>query len=238
MTGTTMHRTRAVILLAALGTAAATAGADQADPTDVRSKSGVQLDLNLPKGWSAGLEVQHRRVDDLSTSRGMYITIEGGYRLHEHVTALAYYKRAATNEGSGNRYAGGLHLEAKLDRLRLSFRPLLQHNTPLVDDGDTGGDGRSYLRTRLRAEVPLTKHLDLYAYVEPVFALGADHPVDNWRDTLGVQYQLTKWIGAEAYYTYRPDYGKSYDRTFHVFGFSVRLKAKVGARRRGTTGRQ
>jgi hypothetical protein len=198
------------------------------DQSDLQSRSGVRLNLTLPRKWEVDLDYQLRTVDDLSTYRGSYFTEETDCHLTKEITAIGAYRYFLGNEGNAHRFAAGLELETKLHRVRLAFRPLIQYRTAFVDDGDVGGDGDTFARTRLRAEYPVTKKLDVYASVEPFFGFGGEYPVDNWRDEFGLQYAFTKGVRLDLYYIYRPDYGKAYNRTFHVVGVTLRFSKKVG----------
>ena len=92
------------VLLVALGvTAAGTrAEAAQVDQDDLQSRAGVRLDLNLPNRWEVDLEYQFRMVDDLSTYRGSYFTVETDYNFTKEIKAIAAYRRILTNEGNAN----------------------------------------------------------------------------------------------------------------------------------------
>jgi hypothetical protein len=218
-----------LVLLVALvvGGVGARARAAQVDQGDVQSRAGVRLNLNLPKKWEVDLEYQFRMVDDLSTYRGSYFTLETDYRLTKEITAIGGYRYALTNGGNAHRFAAGLEVETRLHKVRLAFRPLIQYRSAFVDDGEVGGDGDTFARTRLRAEYPVTKKLDVYGTVEPFFGFGGEYPVDNWRNELGMQYAFTKGVRLDLYYIYRPDYGKAYNRLFHVLGFALRFRTKV-----------
>jgi hypothetical protein len=171
---------RFVVVLLAL-TAAAPAARSQAvrDTEDLQSRAGIRLDLNLPRKWEVDVEYQYRMVDDLSTYRGSYVTLEAEHRLKKWATAIAAYRRSITNEGSANRFAGGVELETRLDRLKVSIRPLVQHRTAFVEDDEVGGEGSTFLRTRVRLEYPVTRKLDVHAQAEPFFAFEGDYPIDN-----------------------------------------------------------
>jgi hypothetical protein len=218
-----------ILLLAGLALPASLALAAD-DTVDLQSRGGVSLALNLPGRWRSELAYENRRFEDLSEFRGHYFTVEGGYRLTKHLDLLANYRLAKGADWTSHRYGFGLEYERKAGGFTLGFRPIFQYRTKATDDDDTGGDGDSFLRTRLQAQYGLTRRFDVYGSVEPYFAFGADYPVDNWKDTLGVRYELTKHARVDLYYIYRPDYGKSYNRTFHVVGFELRFKAKVPAR--------
>jgi hypothetical protein len=217
-------------LLVALGLArgGVRAVAAPVDPDDVQSRAGVRLNLDLPRRWEVEFEYQFRMVDDLSTYRGSYFTLEADYHFTKGITGIAAYRRSLTKEGDAHRFAAGLELETRVRRMRLAFRPMIQYRTAFVDDGDVGGDGDTFARTRLRAEYPITRKLDVYGSVEPFFGFGADYPVDNWRNELGLQYAISKGVRLDLCYIYRPDYGKAYNRLFHVVGVTLRFRTKVG----------
>lgn len=201
--------------------------AGRSDPVDTQSRTGVRLRLDLPRRWTADLTYQHRMVDNLTTYRASYFTLKGTYGLSKRIEALASYRLAKAPEWSSHRYALGLEYSLKRRPWSLSLRPMIQRRTRLEDDDEVGGEGATFLRTRLKLERRITRRLDAYAAVEPFFAFGADYPIDNWRNEIGLQYELAKRVRLEAYYIHRPDYGKSYNRLFHVIGVTLRFEAKI-----------
>jgi hypothetical protein len=225
---TTLAAARAALPVALGATLAATPAPAQtsaSDPTDVQAWGGAVLELDLPKGWEASLQYRLRMVDDASSYRGSYLTAEAGYGLTDWLDALGGYRLARVEGGTYHRFALGA--EATLDpsdALRFTLRPLLQHQQrTFADDDEQSGDEKTLLRTRLRARHEPTDRLDLYASTEPYFAFGADYPVDNWRNTFGVKYDLTEAVALDLFYIYRPDYAREYNRTFHVIGFELEI---------------
>lgn len=218
-----------VLLVAAAATAGGARGeAAPVDQDDLQSRAGVRLDLNLPDKWEVDLEYQFRMVDDLSTYRGSYFTVETDYNLTKGIKAIGAYRYSLTSDGNAHRFAAGFEVETRLHKTKLAFRPLIQYRTAFVDDGDVGGDGDTFARARLRAEYPVTKKLDVYGSVEPFFGFGGGYPVDNWRNELGLQYAFSKGVRLDLYYIYRPDYGKAYNRLFQTVGVTLRFRTKVG----------
>ncbi len=217
--------------IAILLAAASSVSAASRDTTDVQSRGGLGLSLNLPGRWRSSLEYENRRVENLSEFRGHYFTVEAGYRPARHVDVFASYRLARGSDWTSHRYGLGLEYARPLGAFRVGFRPMIQHRTKAADDDDAGGEGDTFLRTRLQVQYALGRRLDLYGSVEPYFAFGAEYPVDNWKDTIGLEYDLTDHARVDLYYIYRPDYGKSgYNRTFHVVGFELRFRAKLPSR--------
>ena len=93
-----------LVLLVTLGVTGAGVrpAAAQVDQADVQSRAGVRLDLNLPGKWEVDLDYQFRMVDDLSTYRGSYFTVETDYNFTKEIKAIAAYRRILTNEGNAN----------------------------------------------------------------------------------------------------------------------------------------
>lgn len=195
------------------------------DPVDVQAWAGTSLTLDLPKRWEASLEYQLRMVEDAATYRGSYITTEVQRRLNDYISAYTSYRLALVDGGSFHRIAIGAQANYERDALTLSFRPSLQYQQRNFEDSDEG-DSDMIVRTRLRARYDLTDPLDVYASVEPYFKFGADYPIDNWRNTLGMRYEIIDGVRIDAFYIYRPDYARSYNRTFHIIGIDLGFTLK------------
>jgi hypothetical protein len=69
--------------------------------------------------------------------------------------------------------------------------------------------------------MPVTKFLDFVIATEPIVKWGGRYWIDNWRNQAGLRFALTPSLKSEFYYLYRPDYAKSYTRTFHTFGVEL-----------------
>jgi hypothetical protein len=238
-TPTTAPRRAAALLplpaLVALLAAATPARAQtsRADPTDFQSWYGSRLRLDLPRRWEASLQYRLRLVDNSSLYRGSYATGEVGYSPAKRVSLFGSYRLAAVDEGTFHRYAAGAEAGRKLRATTLSLRTMVQYQKQnFAGNDETSSDEDTFLRTRVEAKRPLSKALDVYASTEPYFKLGegSDYPVDNWRNTLGLKWAYAKGRKVDLFYIYRPDYGKRYNRTFHVVGVDLDFDVKVRGR--------
>ncbi len=228
-----MHNAAISILLLGPLLAPGLAGSARAesDSVDLQSRAGVSLGVNLPGRWRTALEYENRRFENLATFRGHYVTAEGGYRLARGLETFANYRLARGSDWTSHRFGLGLEYELKTHGFTFGLRPMVQYRTKAVDDDDSGAEGNTFLRTRLQVQYGLTRRLDLYASVEPYFVFGTDFPVDNWKDTLGLKFEIAKHAKVDLYHIYRPDSGKSsYNRLFHVIGLELRFKAKLPSR--------
>jgi len=221
---------RAAVCLAALiglMASGAQAQTSRSDPTDLQSRFGTQVRLNLPDKWLATVQVQGRMVDDVSSYRGTYLSGEVERGLGKHLALLANYRLALVDRGTYHRFGLGAEASGKLGEAKLSLRPMFLFQRQHFDgDDDFGSDDDAYVRVRGAVKVPLSARWALTGAVEPYFKLGADYPVDNWKNTLTLEYEITKGVKLDAYYSYRPDYGKSYNRTFHIVGTEVEIEVK------------
>ena len=194
------------------------------DPSDLQVWFGTTVEADLPNRWVATLQYRGRMVDDGSSYRGSYITAEGAWGALDWLDLIGGYRLALVEGGVYHRVAAGVEAIRSAGPFRVSLRPLLQHQRrSFADDDERAGDETTLLRTRLRGRYRATPRLDLYASSEPYFAFGADYPVDNWRNTAGVKLGVGESLWIDAFYIYRPDYARSYNRTFHVIGVDLEL---------------
>jgi hypothetical protein len=214
----------ATLLLAAAGTAGAQPS--RADPSDVQGWYQVGVDLDLPKKWKSGVEYRLRTEDNASAYRGSYVTGELGRTVRKGITLFGNYRFADVDAEITHRLGLGGEASRKVRGTTLSFRPQVQHRLQGSDD-EQGSDAKTLVRTRLQLKRPLTKRFEVYASTEPYFNFDADYPVDNWRNTAGVEWEYLSGKTVDLFYIYRPDYAKSYNRTFHVVGMNLGFDVKV-----------
>lgn len=220
------------LLLLAPGATGAQAQTSRSDPSDLQTWYSAALHVNLPARWETSLRYRLKLVDDASTYRGSYLTAEAGRGLTGWLTLFGSYRLALVDEGTFHRFAGGAEAKAKLEAVTLAFRSMLQYQRQnFAGNDEQSSDESVFLRTRMEAKYGVTKRLDLYASSEPIFELADGIAVDNWRNELGLKYEYLKGARLGLFYIYRPDYAKSYDRTFHVIGVDLDFDVKVPGRK-------
>jgi hypothetical protein len=101
-------------------------------------------------------------------------------------------------------------------------RALIQNQVQDFDDVSLPDQSEGYWRARAQVKYKVNKQLDVYGSVEPIMKFGADFLVDNWRDEVGVKWEIKKGLKLNPYLIYRPDYGKTtYNRLFYIYGLQV-----------------
>lgn len=224
-----IHTSIALALAALLaGAGAARAQTSREDPSDFQTWYSAGVNVNLPNKWEASMRYRLRMEDNASTYAGSYLTGELGYRPRKGLTLLGDYRLALAPDGTYHRVGLGLDASRKVgEGTTLSFRPMVQYQRQNFADDDEGGDQDLRLRTRLRVRHRVAKPLDVYASTEPHFTFeSGEHPVDNWRNTVGVQYEFAKDRKLDLFYVYRPDYARGYNRSFHVVGVNLEFDVK------------
>ncbi|MSR06499.1 MAG: DUF2490 domain-containing protein [Gemmatimonadetes bacterium] len=225
-----MHKQtcRAALVLALANGAGLRAQTSREDPVDVQSRFAAQVNLNLPSKWDASVGYEGRMIGNSSVYHGSYVSGELGHPLRKHLAVFANYRLARVAEEVSHRFGVGAELETKRGRLTISFRPMFQYQREFEDD-DAEQGSRGVLRTRVRAKIPATKHVTVYGSVEPYFAFTGVFPVDNWRNSVGLQWDFMKHGKVDLHYIYRPDYAKFYNRTYHIVGvgFSMDVKLQI-----------
>jgi hypothetical protein len=198
----------------------------RADPVDLQARFGAQLKLNLPKKLEGSIGYELRMIGNASNYHGSYFDGELGRPFGEYVTLFGNYRLARiTSEAVAHRFGLGGEIERKMDRLSVGFRPMFQYQEAGLDDAEQGSS--QAVRTRMKVKVPAGKRVTLHGSVEPYFAFTGVYPVDNWRNTVGAQWEFMKDRKVDLYYIYRPDYSKPfYNRTYHIVGaeFSTEIK--------------
>jgi uncharacterized protein DUF2490 len=191
------------------------------DPVDLQSRFEMQVNLDLPRRWEMSLGYELRLTDNVSSYHGSYFTGELRRSVGSHLSVFGNYRLARLTDEVAHRFGIGAELKTKRGRVNLSLRPLFQFQHKVLDDAEQ--DVQQVLRTRLKASLKAARHVEVYGSVEPYFAFSALYPIDNWRNTAGVQWEFRKDLTLDLYYIYRPDYGRFYNRTFHILGVEMSI---------------
>jgi hypothetical protein len=228
-----MSRPTLVPLLAALLAAATSADAlaqtSRADPTDLQAWYAVGLGFDMPARWEGELRYRARTVDNASEYRGSYITAELARRLAPGgpLTATAGYRLALVDDATAHRFSIALEAAHRTGATTLSLRPMLQYQHRIFDDDVDGSESATLLRTRARVRHRLGSAVAFYGSVEPYFNFGDGYFIDNLRNTAGVSVRYAQGRRIDLFYIYRPDFAKSYNRTFHVIGVDLDFTVRV-----------
>ena len=205
----------------------------KSDPSDVQGWFGAGFKLDLPKKWNVMFDYQSRFYNNIKTYNGSYISLGVNKKIIPLLDLLAEYRLALVNKGNYHRYSFGGELNKGIRKIDLSLRVLFQNQLQDFDDTTKLNEKSNYWRARFGVKYRFLKIFDLYASVEPIMKFGGRYFVDNWRNTVGIKVKVLPGTKIDLYYIYRPDYAKSYNRTFHVIGLNVDYTLKIGKKGKG-----
>ncbi len=220
--GAMFHRCGPLLALLVCGYSDMYAQATKADPVDVQGWAGLGLNHNIGKKWKLEMDVQSRYFNNIQTHSGTYLSAGVQRKLGKHLDLTGEYRLAMVQQGNYNRFSGGLLCDYKFHGIELSGRALILNQVQDFDDATRPDQSEGYWRVRAQAKYKVNKRLDVYASVEPIMKFGADFLVDNWRDEVGVKWEIKKGLKLNPYFIYRPDYGKTtYNRLFYIYGLQL-----------------
>lgn len=212
----------AISMLLSTGVDEIRAQATKADPVDVQAWMGVGANYKLNKQWQLEGDFQSRYFNNVQTHSGNYLSLGVQRKINKHFDATAEYRLAMVQQGNYNRFSGGVLCDYKLNRFTVTGRALIQNQVQDFDDVSKPDQSEGYWRVRAQVKYKVSKQLDFYGSVEPIMKFGADFLVDNWRDEVGVKWEIKKGFKLNPYFIYRPDYGKTtYNRLFYIYGLQV-----------------
>lgn len=212
----------AIALLLSAGVGKIQAQATKADPVDVQGWMGVGANYKLNKQWQLEGDFQSRYFNNVQTHSGNYLSLGVQRKINKHFDATAEYRLAMVQQGNYNRFSGGVLCDFKWQQCTFAGRALIQNQVQDFDDVSKPDQNEGYWRVRAQVKYKVSKQLDLYGSVEPIMKFGADFLVDNWRDEVGVKWEIKKGLKLNPYFIYRPDYGKAtYNRLFYIYGLQL-----------------
>ncbi len=201
------------------------------DPSDNQIWTGLQVkyyDL-IPK-LSVEVNYQQRYWNNATNLKGHYSGLELGYKINRYIDILADYRLVLRDKGQYHRFSLGANYERKFfsPNFKLAGRLLVQNQYQDYTDQINAikPDERFiYYRGRLKGSYKISKKIDVYASVEPIFRVGGVFIVDNWRSQLGFTFDITKKLKSDLYFIYREDYAKAtYNRYFYISGLNLSYK--------------
>ena len=212
----------AMALLLSAGVGKIQAQATKADPVDVQGWMGVGANYKLNKQWQFEGDFQSRYFNNVQTHSGNYLSLGVQRKINKHFDATAEYRLAMVQQGNYNRFSGGVLCDFKWQQWTFAGRALIQNQVQDFDDVSKPDQSEGYWRVRAQVKYKVSKQLDLYGSMEPIMKFGADFLVDNWRDEVGVKWEIKKGLKLNPYFIYRPDYGKAtYNRLFYIYGLQL-----------------
>lgn len=194
------------------------------DPVDGQAWYGLEVKKKLNKDWSIALAWQGRNYNNMQTHNGDYYSIAVSKQFRKAFDLQSEYRLGQVAKGTYHRYSLGGSWQQKFHQVKLSTRILFQNQLQDFNDIAKSNEQSLYIRTRFGAKIKCTSWLSIYAQTEPIAKMGGRKVLDNIRNTIGTSFSFSEHVDADLYYIYRPDFAKSYVRTYHILGVEVQYK--------------
>ncbi len=205
------------------------------DPVDGQGWYSLSFKHSFAPKWKYDFQYQRRYINNLKTYNASYLSAGASYKLTKALDLLTEYRQAWVAKSIYHRYSVGFQYNQDFKNWEFGIRGLLQNQIQDLDDPSKPDKAKGYYRFRFSANYSIIKKLDAFVSVEPIFRIGGNSLVDNWRDQLGVKYKIAKHLKVEAYYIFRPDYGKAtYNRYFHILGLGLDYSIKTWKKKKTT----
>lgn len=193
----------------------------RSDPRDAQGWYGLNLTADLPSKWDVFGGYQARFINNLSEYNGSYITLGGSRKLGKYVEIQGDYRIAFLQTATYHRFTLGAEVSKKMKKFKFAIRGRIQNQLQDFDDTARLTEGSGYWRVRFSGEYRFHKKWEMFLSTEPIMKFGGNYFIDNIRNTGGISYRYSSTLAFTAFYIYRPDYGKSYNRVYNVFGFTA-----------------
>jgi Protein of unknown function (DUF2490) len=176
---------------------------------DLQARIGMQLKQDLPKGFDLGLTYQLRLDHNLQAFSGSYLSVDGGYKLHKHLSALADFRYATSYDWDKFRFGAGLVWKDKLMKktdysIKLRYqREVFLQSWPEIGQFPT----RNNIRLKLEVERKLAKRFYLHVSCEPqVRYEGRIGGFQRLRNVAGFDWEFVKHHHIDLSYFYQPEF--------------------------------
>lgn len=185
---------------------------------DFRLRTGVQANIDMPRGFSASVQYQYRAEDNITAFDGSFFTGSVQYTLiRKKLFAEAEYRFSTNRQRDLHRIGGGLSYRWQKGRFTLSNRLLWQQRYRYFARAyEPGHSPFAYLRYRLQLKYRLNNQVSIYTSAEPFYKIAYDgNELRRIRYTAGCNLKLYKGHQLDIFYFIQPDYNNvPLDRSF------------------------
>ena len=218
-----------VLSLASLGLIAGLkCQATLSDPVDYQHWTQLGLQTDLGDKCKLEMDWQGRWQNNARDFRGNYLSLGSSFQANKRFHLLGEYRYSDVSNRFNHRFTLGLNYDKKLAKgLKLNGRILVQNRIQDFPDEDLPVESALYYRLKIQLNYKINKRIDCFASVEPICKVGGDFPVDNWRNTLGVKFDVLPNLKLQVFGMARPDYGKAnYNRLYWISGINCTYSIK------------
>lgn len=187
---------------------------------DLRLRTGIKANIDLPKGMSAAVQYQYRANNNISAFSGSYFTGTWQFTLlKKKLFAEAEYRFSTNRTNDLHRFGAGLQHKWQKGKFTVSNRLVLQRRQAYFSNAyEPGNVPYSFLRYRLQVKYKLKENVAVYSSVEPFYKLSSTvEELRRIRYTAGCNVQFKNGHAVDLFYFIQPDYNNApRDITYNI----------------------
>ncbi len=189
---------------------------------DMQLRSGLQLSVDLPKGFATVAQYQYRADQNLSHFRGSYVLGALQYEfLKKVLQAEVEYRYRTSYKNEQHRLGAGLTARYKHSDYTMSWRTLYQKRYPYFNAGvyEPGKEPDAYWRNRVQLKYKWRKRVDLYGSAELFYKIKTkEQYIGRLRYVAGFDWEWKKRHHLNGFYLIQPQYHAANPVTVHAIG--------------------
>ncbi len=181
----------------------------RAQTSDFQTRTGIQVKQDLPKGFDLSLTYQLRADRNSQAFSGGYTSVDLGYKLGKHLTAIGEFRYATSYSWDKFRFGIGLQWKDKLmKKTDYSIKARYQREHYLQSWPEIGQfPDRNNMRVKIEVERKLLKRLYLHVSSEPqVRIAGRAGGFQRVRNIAGLDWEFVKRMHLDVSYYYQPEF--------------------------------
>ena len=194
---------------------------------DLRLRTGVKLNMDLPKKFNFSVEYQYRVKNNISTFQGSYFSGNLEYAFVKNFLSGEVEYRYQTNYNRNVNVLGlGITVKEEVKKFRFSNRLLFQQKFEYTgSEFEPGHEPYTYLRDKIEAKYKCSKKLDATLFAEPFFYLsGSQNELRAIRFAAELDWEFKKRHTMNAFYYIQPGYGSASDKIIYTVGLMYKYE--------------
>ena len=195
-----------------------------AQPSDLQTRWGLELEKDFRKGFDLSLSYQARVGNNAQAFQGSYFSLSTGYKINKWLRAQAEIRYATSPVWDKFRTGAGLVARKNFHKNQLEIRLLYQYEWYYQSIPELGQNlSKNILRLRLQYTRKLVKNLKAFVGIEPRWMVKEQLGyVQRVRNSLGLEWGFFKHHSLQVVYFYQPEFNSSYtwNNTLHVINLN------------------
>lgn len=193
----------------------------QEELRDLQLWTGIEINKDLPKRFSAGVQYQLRLDNDATQLKGSYISANLGYAIVKKYLSVELEYRYVTSPDK-DRHRFGIDLIGKYTWKKITFANRLSYQREheyFNSRYESGHEPTNYIRNRFKFQYDLPKRFKVYSSIEPFIRISNKfRNIDRVRVVAGATWDFVKNHRFDLFYLYQTDINVTRPQIGHGLG--------------------